>query len=61
MCTFAGPELDCLVVTSMRPQNDHESAAGDSGAVFVARPGVRGLPEAASRPTGRSSDDCYPY
>lgn len=46
MCSFGGPQLDHLFVTSIPPA---QAAAGYDaaldGAVFVARLGVRGLPE----------------
>jgi sugar lactone lactonase YvrE len=41
MCAFGGPQLDQLFVTSIRLPGAPEPA----GAVFVLRPGVRGLPE----------------
>jgi sugar lactone lactonase YvrE len=46
MCAFGGPDLDLLLVTSIRPAD----AAPDSiaGAVFILRPGARGLEETAS-------------
>ena len=46
MCAFGGPGLDQLLVTSIRPAD----AASDSiaGAVFILRPGARGLEETAS-------------
>lgn len=44
MCTFGGPDLDTLLVTSIAPANSE----GDpwAGAVLTVRPGVKGLPEA---------------
>jgi sugar lactone lactonase YvrE len=43
---FAGPELDALVITTalLKMDPDERAASPDSGAVFVADPGVRGLP-----------------
>jgi len=41
-CTFGGPDLDRLFVTTSRyDESDPDPAAG---AVFVVEPGVRGLP-----------------
>jgi len=42
MCAFGGPDLGSLYVTSMRPEF---GASEHDGYVFVARPGVSGLPE----------------
>jgi L-arabinonolactonase len=46
-CTFGGPDLDRLYITSARRGLDEETLAQAplSGAVFVLEPGVRGLPE----------------
>ncbi|MCJ0867788.1 SMP-30/gluconolactonase/LRE family protein [Streptomyces sp. AP-93] len=45
-CTFAGPELDILVITtaSQGLDEDRLRAEPDAGRLFVCRPGVRGLP-----------------
>lgn len=40
MCSFGGPELDTMLVTSIDP-----GTGGDAGAVLLLRPGVRGLAE----------------
>lgn len=46
---FAGPELDMLVITTALLKMSASERAGspDSGAIFVADPGVRGLPATA--------------
>jgi sugar lactone lactonase YvrE len=44
MCTFGGPNLDTLFVTSIRPAGDL-SEQPLAGGVFALRPGVCGLPE----------------
>ena len=46
-CTFGGPDLDRLYITSARRGLGEEALAQAplSGAVFVLEPGVRGLPE----------------
>lgn len=41
-CAFAGPELDCLVITTARDARPEAGVAG--GNLFVARPGLSGLP-----------------
>jgi sugar lactone lactonase YvrE len=47
MCAFGGADLDTLLVTSIDPAAATGSAngAGPAGAVFLVRPGVRGLAE----------------
>jgi sugar lactone lactonase YvrE len=47
MCAFAGPALDCLVVTSIRPAHVRGPEAELDGAVFALKPGVAGLAETA--------------
>jgi sugar lactone lactonase YvrE len=42
-CTFGGPGLDELYITSSR-ENVPDGEQPQAGSVFVARPGVRGLP-----------------
>lgn len=46
---FAGPALDTLVITTalLKMSASERSGAPDSGAIFVADPGVRGLPATA--------------
>jgi sugar lactone lactonase YvrE len=44
MCAFGGPQLDELLITSIRPA---DSRGALDGATFVCRPGVRGLAESA--------------
>ncbi len=46
-CTFGGPGLDTLYVTSARftMTADHLAANPAEGSVFALRPGVRGVPE----------------
>lgn len=51
MCAFGGTELDELYITTIapaRPIGGYDPAL--AGAVFVTRPGVRGLPEARFQP-----------
>ncbi len=50
MCAFAGPALDALVVTSIRPANVPPGQAGLAGAVFVLNPGTQGLAETPFQP-----------
>ena len=51
MCAFGGPALDRLFITSIRPARAVEGYdAAFDGAVFVTRPGVRGLAETPFRP-----------
>lgn len=46
MCAFGGPALDQLFITSIKPSPPAPGFDGAlAGAVFVASPGVRGLPE----------------
>jgi len=51
MCAFGGPQLDHLFITSITPARpaDGFDAALD-GAVFVTRPGVRGIAETPFNP-----------
>lgn len=46
MCAFGGAALDTLYVTSIRPASPPPEQAALAGALFVDRPGARGLPEA---------------
>ena len=45
MCSFGGPDLDQLFITSIRPGQPVGDDVAHGGAVFVTRPGVCGLPE----------------
>lgn len=45
MCTFGGPNLDILFVTSIRPGGVSADAPGLNGAVFALKTDTRGLPE----------------
>jgi sugar lactone lactonase YvrE len=45
MCSFGGPNLDQLFITSIRPGQPVGDDVAHGGAVFVTRPGVCGLPE----------------
>jgi sugar lactone lactonase YvrE len=45
MCTFGGPNLDTLFVTSIRPGNIDLSDQPLAGGVFALRPGTCGVPE----------------
>jgi sugar lactone lactonase YvrE len=47
MCSFGGPQLDELLITSIRPAGDSSATAG---AVFITRPGTQGLPETPWQP-----------
>ncbi|KKW66907.1 gluconolactonase [Lampropedia cohaerens] len=49
MCAFAGPRLDTLVITSIRPAQPPGGQEALAGAVFAVVPGVTGLPEACYR------------
>ncbi|MCW5256860.1 SMP-30/gluconolactonase/LRE family protein [Verminephrobacter aporrectodeae subsp. tuberculatae] len=49
MCSFGGPGLDLLFITSIRPDRPQGDDVALGGAVFVARPGVSGLPETPYR------------
>lgn len=49
MCAFAGPDLDWLVITTIRPTAPTGDDPRLTGAVFLTRPGVRGLPETPHR------------
>ena len=55
MCCFAGPLLDHLVITSIRPAQPLGDDAHLGGAVFITRPGVVGLPETPFRPLTSST------
>jgi sugar lactone lactonase YvrE len=46
-CCFAGPKLDTLVITSARVEMDERALRLEpaAGSVFLADPGVRGLPQ----------------
>lgn len=45
MCSFGGANMDLLFITSIRPGQPVGEDVAHGGAVFVARPGVRGLAE----------------
>jgi sugar lactone lactonase YvrE len=45
MCSFGGPDLDTMLVTSIDPGNGAGGAW--AGSVVLVRPGVRGLADAA--------------
>lgn len=48
MCSFGGPDMECLFVTSIPPAQPAPGFdASLDGAVLVLRPGVKGLAEAA--------------
>lgn len=49
MCAFGGAALDELYVTSIRPATPPPAQATLAGALFVDRPGAKGLPEAPYR------------
>jgi sugar lactone lactonase YvrE len=48
MCSFGGPDLDTMLVTSIDPGNGAGNGTGDgwAGSVVLVRPGVRGLADA---------------
>jgi sugar lactone lactonase YvrE len=50
MAAFGGPKLDTLYITSIRPKNIDLSDQPLAGGLFVAKPGVTGLPEPAFDP-----------
>jgi len=50
MAAFGGPRLDTMYITSIRPKNIDLSDQPLAGGLFVARPGVIGLPEPAFDP-----------
>jgi sugar lactone lactonase YvrE len=47
MCSFGGPEMDSLLVTSIAAGRKPEDT--ESGTVLLVRPGVQGMPETAFR------------
>ena len=47
MCSFGGPDLDVLFITSIRPGQPQGDDVALGGAIFATRPGVSGLAEAA--------------
>ena len=47
MCSFGGPGLDTLYVTSIRPSGVDLSDQPLAGGVFALRPGIAGVPETA--------------
>jgi sugar lactone lactonase YvrE len=51
MCSFGGPGLDLLFITSIRPAVPQGDDIALGGAVFVTRPGVCGLPETPFQPS----------
>jgi sugar lactone lactonase YvrE len=50
MCSFGGPGLDLLFITSIRPGQPQGDDIALGGAVFVTRPGTQGLAEAPYLP-----------
>ena len=50
MAAFGGPNLDTMYITSIRPKNIDLRDQPLAGGLFVARPGVTGLPEPAFDP-----------
>lgn len=49
MCSFGGPGLDVLFITSIRPGQPQGDDVALGGALFATRPGVAGLPETPFR------------
>jgi sugar lactone lactonase YvrE len=49
MCSFGGPGLDVLFITSIRPGQPQGDDVALGGAIFATRPGVAGLPETPYR------------
>ena len=49
MCSFGGPGLDMLFITSIRPGQPQGDDVALGGAIFATRPGVAGLPETPYR------------
>jgi sugar lactone lactonase YvrE len=50
MCSFGGPALDCLFITSIRPAQPQGDDIALGGAVFITRPGFTGLAETPFQP-----------
>ena len=51
MCSFGGPGLDVLFITSIRPGQPQGDDVALGGAIFATRPGVAGLAETPYRST----------
>ncbi|RKR24861.1 gluconolactonase [Acidovorax sp. 93] len=49
MCSFGGPGLDVLFITSIRPGQPQGDDVALGGGIFATRPGVAGLPETPYR------------
>ena len=49
MCSFGGPQLDVLFITSIRPGQPQGDDVALGGAIFATRPGVVGLAETPYR------------
>jgi len=49
MCSFGGPGLDVLFITSIRPGQPQGDDVVLGGGIFATRPGVAGLPETPYR------------
>lgn len=57
-CTFAGPDLDILVITTATEGRSPDDLAGepDAGRLFVCRPGATGLPATPFDDLGNEPD-----
>lgn len=51
MCSFGGPGLDTLYVTSIQPANPQGDDVALAGEVFALRPGTQGIAETPFRPS----------
>ena len=49
MCSFGGPGLDVLFITTIRPGQPQGDDVALGGGIFATRPGVAGLPETPYR------------
>ena len=47
MCSFGGPRMDELLITTIRAAGD---TSAEAGAVYITRPGAQGLPETPWQP-----------
>ena len=49
MCSFGGPDMQSLFITSIRPAASPQGEGSLAGAVFVTRPGATGIAEVPFR------------
>ena len=50
MCSFGGPQMDTLFVTTIQPANPRGDDVELAGEVFALRPGTQGIAETPYRP-----------